>query len=77
MNEDIIKLEPTSDVPYLNMAAFALHQGDNATAIGYFEKALEINPSNYNLSLRLRDYYLKVGDSTKADRYLDLARKAQ
>lgn len=77
MNEDIIKLDPTLDAPYLNLAAFALHQKDNATAISYFEKAMEVNPANFNLSMRLRDYFLKVGDSTKADYYLDLARKAQ
>ncbi|HLN52378.1 MAG TPA: tetratricopeptide repeat protein [Lentimicrobium sp.] len=77
LNEDIIKMDPTLDVPYINLAAFALHRGDNATAIGYFEKALEVNPKNMNLSLRLRDYYQKLGDSTKADYYLELARKAQ
>ncbi len=77
LNEDIIKMDPTLDVPYLNLASFALHQGDNRAAIEYFEKALEVNPNNMNISLRLNNYFKQIGDTIKADYYLDLARKAK
>lgn len=76
LNEDIMKLEPTLDVPYVNLGTFALHAGEIKEAIEYFEKAIELNPANYNLSMRLRTYFMQTGDSTKADYYLDLARRA-
>lgn len=76
LNEDIMKLEPTLDVPYVNLGSFALHAGEIKEAIEYFEKAIEVNPDNFDLSMRLRNYFIQTGDSTKAEYYLDLARRA-
>lgn len=76
LNEDIITLEPGLDLPYINLGTYAMRAGDAATALEYFTKAIELNPNNFDLNMKLRNYFAKVGDSIRADYYLDLARRS-
>jgi Tfp pilus assembly protein PilF len=69
-------LEPGLDLPYINLGTYSMRAGDAATALDYFKKAIELNPNNFELNMKLRNYYAKVGDSTSADYYLDLARRS-
>lgn len=77
INEDIIKLDPTLDLPYINLGSYLIKEGETQKAMEYFNKALEINPANFNLSMKLHDMFIESGDSVTAEYYLDLARKAQ
>jgi tetratricopeptide (TPR) repeat protein len=76
LNEDIILIEPGLDLPYINLGTYAMRNGEPEKALEYFAKAIELNPNNFELNMKLRNYYQKVGDSTKADYYLDLARRS-
>lgn len=76
LNEDIIIIEPTLDIPYINLGTYAMRNGEPEKALEYFEKAVELNPDNFELNMKLQSYFRKVGDSTRADYYLDLARRS-
>jgi Tfp pilus assembly protein PilF len=53
-----------------------MRNGEPEKALEYFEKAVELNPDNFELNMKLQSYFRKVGDSTRADYYLDLARRS-
>jgi Tfp pilus assembly protein PilF len=53
-----------------------MRNGEPEKALDYFERAIQINPNNFELNMRLRSYFLKVGDSTKADYYFELGRRS-
>lgn len=77
MNEDIIKLDPSLDLPYINLGSYKINAGETEVAMEYFNKALEINPRNFNLTMKLHEIFKQAGDSITAEYYLDMARKAQ
>jgi Flp pilus assembly protein TadD len=69
MNEKMMKLDPSSDVPYVNIGNFYLMRRDTTTAVKYWEKAVEKFPSNSQLIGNLVKYYQQKGDMSKVNYY--------
>jgi tetratricopeptide (TPR) repeat protein len=77
INKRIMRIDPATDMPYVNLANYSLHRGDTATAISYMEKAVELVPQSYNACMRLSMYFRAKNDFIKADKYHQLAEKAK
>ena len=50
-------IEPTLDLPYINLGTYEMRNGDPAKALEYFEKAIEMNPNNFELNMKLQKLF--------------------
>jgi tetratricopeptide (TPR) repeat protein len=66
---------PDNDQGYLKKGSIYLDFSDTSNAVSCFENALKINPSNYELSLSLKDYFYSVGDYEKSSFYESLGNR--
>ncbi|PCH98460.1 MAG: hypothetical protein COB85_01470, partial [Bacteroidetes bacterium] len=73
LNGSIIKINPKTEVPYMNMGNYYLNRADESTAVKYFEKAALLDPENQKLFIDLGDYFKENGDLKKARYYYDKA----
>jgi tetratricopeptide (TPR) repeat protein len=69
MNICIIKIDPGSPVPYMNMASNALALNDTLKALLYFEQVLRSDKRNQQVNGFLWSYYMKHGQQAKAAIY--------
>jgi tetratricopeptide (TPR) repeat protein len=76
-NEQLMKEDPTTDIPFVNIGNYYLLQKDTVQAIAWWEKAIEKQPMNANLDKTLSNYYRHLGDLEKADHYALLAKEAE
>jgi protein O-mannosyl-transferase len=75
LNEQLMKADSSSDVPYLNMGNYSLLKKDTLEALAWWEKAVHKNPSNKNLITGLATYYRQHGNAQKADYYYNFPGK--
>ncbi|MBI2968680.1 MAG: tetratricopeptide repeat protein [Bacteroidetes bacterium] len=75
-NQKIMRINPASDVPYINIGSYYLDKKDEATAASWLEKAVQKNPANVSLSRQLSDYFKSAGHADKAAYYSTLAAKS-
>jgi len=67
-NKEMIKLNPASSMPYVNMGNYYMDFGDTTTAIGYYETAVKKN-AQPAVARFLTNYYAKRNDKAKAEYY--------
>ena len=67
-NKMIIKIDPKSNFPYINMGNYFYMFGDTLNAIKQYEKALEV-ANNRSAAKMLSDYYSKKGNEKLATYY--------
>ena len=60
---------------YQTLASIASKRGNIKEAIGYYEKAVEINQTDTEAITKIADFYVQISDSTKAMEYYDMALK--
>jgi tetratricopeptide (TPR) repeat protein len=72
MNEEAIKLDPQSDLPYRNIGNYFIVRGDTADAVRYWEQAAQKNPA-YDICMQLNSLYRMRGNMDKANYYYELA----
>lgn len=72
INKRMMEINPDSDIPYINLGTYALKLSDTLTAVGYYEKALEKFPQNYDLSAKLSKYF-KGKDQEKYLKYQQMS----
>lgn len=65
LNKKIIMSSPASDKPYLNIGNYYCMKNDTASAIAYWEKAIQIVPANFKLNTVLYKYFKRRGDTKK------------
>ena len=68
LNEQIMKHNPETSVPYVNIATYYLMQEDTITAMKYFEEATVKEPSNKVVTGILYNYF-QNRDAVKAEKY--------
>ena len=68
--DDIKKASPRKYQYFIDDANLYLSQGDEANANANFEKALEINPNNWNINTALFQAYRNKKDMVKAGMFL-------
>ena len=72
---EAIKVAPENPEGYIVAGYFMVHRKeDYKESIRYFEKALELDPTNASLYSNIANSYGKLGDFTKADEYYTKAR---
>ncbi len=76
INKRIMKIDSTSDLPYVNIANYYLKSKDTVNAVAYMEKAVKKFPLNYKLCQNLAKYFANK-DVAKSERYSDMAVKAR
>jgi tetratricopeptide (TPR) repeat protein len=69
VNLRIIKTDPESPVPYMNMASNALALKDTMKALQNFDQVLRFDKLNKKVNGFLWSYYMKHGQQEKAARY--------
>jgi Tfp pilus assembly protein PilF len=69
INLNLAKIKPLSDVPYINIGNYYFSVMDTATAVKYWEKAIEIAPSNDKLNSFLAEYFRRKGNEKKYSFY--------
>ncbi len=75
-NNVIAKAEDFQKAEYYQMlASMASKRGNVSEAIGYYEKAVEINQTDTEAITKIADFYVQISDSTKAMEYYDMALK--
>ncbi len=75
-NNIIAKAEDFQKAEYYQMlASMASKRGATKEAIGYYEKAVEINQTDTEAITKIADFYVQISDSTKAMEYYDMALK--
>lgn len=62
---------------YINIGNAYYLQGDTLQAVPYLEKAIGKNPDNRNLNAFLANFYMRKGDTAKANYYSDLAGRSK
>ena len=67
-NSKIIKLDPSSSIPYVNMGNYYMDFGDTTTAIGYYETAVK-KKAQPAVARFLTNYYAKKNNRAKAEYY--------
>ncbi len=72
LNQEIMKKDPASDVPYVNIGTYYLMRADTVNAIKYFEDASAKVPSNKVIAGILYNYF-QNRDAAKAEKYRVLA----
>lgn len=72
INNRIIRIDSTSDTPYVNLGTYSLKRGDTTTAINYYETAIRKFPKNFDLAAKLSRYY-KGRDNDKYLKYQKMA----
>lgn len=72
MNEDIIKVRPDFEMPYINIGNYHMLRADTAQAVRYWEQAAERNPTA-ELCYQLSFLYKVHGDMKKAAYYGKMA----
>ncbi len=75
MNTRLMRVNPTSDEPYINIGNYYLLLKDTLNAIAMWEKAIEKQPANQSLNNNLARYFNHIGDIKKAAYYNDLANR--
>lgn len=68
--EKAIELSPNRPQIYFEMGQAAIKKGDNEQGIGYFKKALELNPIPYESQWNLAAAYIVTGKFEEADKTL-------
>ena len=76
INKRIMKIDSTSDLPYVNIANYYLKSKDTVNAVAYMERAVKKFPLNYKLCQNLAKYFANK-DVAKSERYSDMAVKAR
>jgi len=76
VNKLIMKTDPKSDIPYVNIGSYYMINNDMPAATQYFETAMDKCPGNYRLALFLVNYFTNK-DNVKAEKYRKLAAKGQ
>jgi len=77
LNEDAIARGYATDGIYVNIGKVYLLNGDTATGISYFNKALGYFSKNEKLCEWLANYYTHKGDTAKAQLYLGMKEAAE
>ncbi|MEZ5197432.1 MAG: tetratricopeptide repeat protein [Bacteroidales bacterium] len=77
INEKLLQLDSLSDIPHINSGNYAIIQGDTINAVRHWEKAVELNPANDQISLWLSRHFNTLGDRTKSSYYQKLANQAK
>ncbi len=72
LNQTLMKIDPSSDIPYVNIGTYYLMRSDSVNAMKSFEAASMKVPSNKVIS-ELLYYYFKNKDKVKAEKYRVLA----
>ncbi len=72
MNEDVMKVYPQLEMPYINIGNYYILKADTAMAVNYWEQAAAKNPSA-ELCYQLAFMYKVHGDQKKAAYYNNLA----
>ncbi len=75
-NKKIKELNATIELPYYNDGKFWIMQGDTLQGMKNWEKAIELNPKNKNILIRLTNYFIEQENKEKANYYRQLAIKA-
>ena len=75
INNQMMKIIPTSDEPYINIGNYYLLQKDTINAITMWEKAIEKQPANPGLNGNLARYFYHKGDQKKGNYYNNLAQQ--
>lgn len=70
INMRIVKIDAASDRPYINIGNYYGEKKDTATAVSYWEKAIEVAPKNDPLNNFLASYFEKRGNKEKQLFYL-------
>ena len=69
INLHLAKINPLTDMPYINIGNYYYAKRDTVTAVKYWEKAIEIVPDNNSLNSFLAEYFRKRGDEKKFSFY--------
>ncbi len=69
LNKKIIKIDNTTDKPYINLGNYFLMKSDTFTAVFCWEMAIKKMPVNYKLCKNLSRYFRQTGNLKKADLY--------
>jgi tetratricopeptide (TPR) repeat protein len=77
INKRIMRINPNTDMPYVNLGNYSLIKGDTISAVQYMEKSVELVPQNYETCMRLSHYFNNKHDLQKADKYMQMAQKAK
>ncbi len=65
--EEAVRLDPTNESPYMNLAEIAASEGDLVQAVNLYQNALKLAPDRGLIYIRLGQLYLKQGqDISKA-----------
>ena len=76
VNHRLMQAIPSSDEPYINIGNYYLLQKDTVNAIAFWEKAIEKQPGNPNLTHVLSNYFRAKGNLQKADYYGNLEQQS-
>ncbi len=76
LNKELIKLDSTLTIPYINLGNYLAGLGDTAQAIPFWEKAVSIQPE-YRLCMRISWYYLQQMDSARTWQYYNMAQRVK
>jgi tetratricopeptide (TPR) repeat protein len=65
--EEAMRIDPTFESPYMNLAELAAHNGDIQSAIQLYAKAKELAPDRGLIYVRLGELYIEgTGDIASA-----------
>ena len=74
-NQQIMKQFPESDAPFINLGNYYLMTGDTGAAFEQWEIAIEKVPDNPGLLDALIQYNQMVGNTAKANKYINMQRE--
>ncbi len=74
INEEMMRLDPASEIPYINLGRYYLLTGDTTNAVRYLEQSLQKRPQPGVLN-ELSQVYKAKGDMEKAEYYNRLAQQ--
>jgi tetratricopeptide (TPR) repeat protein len=74
LNEELMKLAPNTEYPYLNMAALQYKMGNHQKGIELYEEAVKYGTRDPNLLRQLSIHFKETGNMEKSDYYKNLIR---
>lgn len=75
--ERMLKIDTTTEIPYVGLGYYYILNKDTAKAVSYWEKAFTRNPQNYERTYSLFQYFRVHKDTIKAQFYYEKALEAK
>lgn len=69
LNKRLVRMEPSLDIPWINVGNYFFMRTDTVNALKYWEKAYEINPENYYMLVNLVNLNRQLGNMQKYNFY--------